>query len=166
MDDEECNIGCDAEETIENNINKKPVTMSPKKCMVGYNRHFRSSTTKSAASSNDQQKQSEKANRHGMSTEDDDDHFLALECDENLFDDRMNMGMDEEEKRVALASQKFVGNGTPSPFSNEKIDDTMPDFGFMKPQDNEKSKKTSKRVKKEPAKGKIKLSRPKTTNDK
>jgi hypothetical protein len=166
-DDEECNLGDDAEEIVEQCNNKKPGTMSPKKCMIGYDRHFRSSTTKSGASSNGQFKQSSgPATRHGMSTEDDDDNFLTLECDENLYDERLNAHMYEEEEKVVINSKITKHMPTDKNIKRhqskekriiaEKVDDTLPNFGFV--EEVVLAKPVSKpkiKVQKEAAKNKV-----------
>lgn len=114
--------------------------MSPKKWMAGYDRHFRSSTTKSGSSSLGKYKQSEGPTRHGFSTEDDEDNFLTLECDENLYDERPKQNKKEEEKVVinSKITKHFpIDKNSKRHQSKEKriivdkVNDTIPDFGFV-----------------------------------
>ena len=109
--------------------------------MAGYDRHFRSSTTKSGSSSIGQYKQSEGPTRHCFSTEDDEDNFLTLECDENLYDERMNHEMEVEEEKVVINSKITKHFPTEKSIKrhqsrekriiSDKVDDTVPDFGFV-----------------------------------
>jgi hypothetical protein len=167
-DDEECNIGWDAEEIVDECINKKPVTMSPKKCMAGYDRHFRSSTTKSGSSSLGQYKQSEGPTRHGFSTEDDEDNFLTLECDENLYDERPNKRKNEEEKVVinSKITKHFpVDKNIKRHQSKERriisnpVNDTIPDFGFINSKETIVKEVENPKKQKEPSKKKIVINR-------
>ena len=173
-DDEECNIGGEAEEIVSNSINKKPGTMSPKKWMVGYDRHFRSNTTKSGASSNGQFKYSEGRTRPDMSPPDEEDNFLTLECDENLYDGRVNPHYEKDDEKYVINS-KITKHMPTDKFSrrhqskekripSEKVDDTLPNFGFVeditKPKQISKTKSRSK-MQKEPAKAKIVLNKSK-----
>lgn len=80
-------------------------------------------------------------NHHGISTQDDDDNFLSLECDENLYEeDQLNYDLEEEEKVVihpTKGNQGFVKFKSSKQYQNHKpvlnnpVDDTIPDFGYM-----------------------------------
>lgn len=149
-DEEEWNIGEEAEEWTEV-VNQKELKQScPNKALSGYDRHFRSSTTKSNTSSVGPYKQTEGAVNHIFSTEDDDDNFLTLECDENLYeDDRLNNNFEMEEEKVLIhptrVKQSFVDLSKNSNIEmkdqKETVNDTLPDFGFVNKVEDAKPKK-------------------------
>lgn len=144
-DDEECNIGGDAEE----------------KCVIGYDRHFRSSTTKSGSSSNDRHRRSSEPAHNIISTEDDDDNFMSLECDENLEDeDRPYHGFHgREEEKVGINPKKdkkfSMEKSAKRQKSKEKrilretLNDTLHDFGFIRKEETYQEKPKPKPDKKE-----------------
>lgn len=138
-DDEECNIGGDAEESSEQYTQFK-VQAYPNKAMGCYDRNFRSNTTKSGSSSIGRYKQSEGPAHYGFSTEDDDDNFLTLECDENLYEDDKYHEDSEEEEKVLVhptrIKQSFVdvhnkNRKNTENKNKETVNDTIADFGFI-----------------------------------
>lgn len=144
-DDEEWNVGGEAEETPYYPYEKKQIQAYPKKAVGGYDRHFRSSTTKSGSSSIGRYKHIEVVTHNAFSTEDDDENFMTLECDENLYDDdHLNENPMEEEK-VAIhptkIKQSFIDlqnyKKTESKSKKESVNDTIPDFGFIGKNENE-----------------------------
>lgn len=141
-EDEECNIGGEAEESVDHNWGKAQLQYYPHRVMGSSDRHFRSSTTRSGPNSLDQYKQSDGPFHNGFSSEDDDDNFLTLECDENLFDEEpLNRHIEEEEKVLihpTKVKQSFVDLQNKNTKPQEKRvwketvnDDTIPDFGFI-----------------------------------
>lgn len=110
-----------------------------------------------------------------ISSEDDDDNFLTLECDENLYDERLKPKKAEEEKVVMIS--KITKHMPTEPIKrhqsrekripSEKIDDTLPNFGFMEISDslNEKPMPTNK-DQKEPTKNKVSVGKTKETKSK
>jgi hypothetical protein len=162
--EEECNVGEEAEEWTETTNQKDPKQSYPNKALCGYDRHFRSSTTKSNTSSVGPYKQTESVVNHVFSTEDDDDNFLTLEWDENLYEDvRLNDNFEmEEEKimvnptRVKQSFEDFNKNcNVEMKEQKETVNDTIPDFGFVSKQENTKPKVKENKVviKKNPSEG-------------
>ena len=148
-DDEESNVGWEAEESAECPFSNKQIQAYPKKGMGCYDNNFRSSTTKSGSSSLGRYKPSEGHAQIAFSTEDDDENFMTLECDENLYDDdRMN---DEEEEKVVIhpsrTKQSFIGLQNQTKVKDQKaketVNDTVADFGFIK--EEKASKKAEKK---------------------
>lgn len=142
--------------------------------MIGNDRHFRSSTTKSGSSSHGQYRRSEGHNKHGASTEDDEDNFLNLEWEENLYDERLNADMYVEEEKVVVNSKIKTSIPADKCFKRhqsrekrivtEKVDDTIPDFGFVENKENELEIPAKVKPQKEPIKSKIILNKPKDKN--
>lgn len=152
-DDEECNVGWEAEESAEYPFSNKKIQTYPKKGMGGYDNNFRSSTTKSGSSSHGRYKPSEGHAQIAFSTEDEDENFMTLECDENLYEDE-RIHEEEEEKVVVHPSrikQSFIGlqsqTKAKSQKSKETVNDTIADFGFIK-EETSISKVTKKKCSK------------------
>lgn len=154
-EDEEWNIGEEAEEAPDYYDNfKQPKSHKGSIRISGYDRNFRSNTTKSGSSSLGQYKQTEAAYPYGFSTEDDEDNFLTLEWDENLYEeDRLNDDLEEEEKVLVhptKVKQSFVGFGKKNEprkeisADKEAVNDTIPDFGFVGKQNWENPENTIK----------------------
>lgn len=143
--------------------------------MVGYDRHFRSSTTKSGSSGRGRYKQTEAPTRHGVSSEDDDNNFLTLEWDENLYDDdRLNRDIDEDENVVInskitkhLPIEKNIKRhqSKEKRIVSDKIDDTIPDFGFINNQETVIKDVEKSKLQKEPFEKKIILNRKQESNN-
>ena len=103
-DDEECNVGGDAEETIvHQTTDRHQIVSSSAKYSVGLNKirtnkenYQRSSTTKSGSSSVGHV-------QYCFSPEEDEDNFLTLECDENLYEDERTIYEleDQEEEKFS-----------------------------------------------------------------
>lgn len=141
-DDEECNIGGEAEENTEHYFNNNKHQAYPQKSNDSQERHFSSTITNTGPSSVGHYRQSERAVQFMFSTEDDDENFLTLECDENLYDDdQPEARYEKEQEKVAIRptkmKQSFIDVTNKTSHSKEKpvlkdaVNDTIPDFGFI-----------------------------------
>lgn len=163
-EDEECNIGDEAEEAPDYYYNFKHPTSNGANIRIGgYERNNRSSTTKSGSSSLGKYKPNEHIVQHVVSTQDEDDNFLNLEWDENLYEeDQLNDDFEEDKEWTQPPSTKnnFPLNSLGSKFiptatvkltaepkdqvQKETVDDTLPDFGYVSNHSEENRLKDNK----------------------
>ena len=142
-DDEEWNIGEEAEEAPEYYYNDQTSKQKQAKKwnirISGYERNIRSNTTKSGSSSLGHYKQTDANLHQEFITEGEEDNFLTLEWDENLYEEeKLNNHLEEEKvlihptriKQSFVDIQKKIKPRKDIP--ETQVDDTLPDFGFIK----------------------------------